>query len=101
MRRFCRPRRHDCTREAVKTDISSRTTADYALGMNKSKSDVTPDQAKQPVDPVCRQKAYLFRLHERVEKTGFKRSDPLYLKSKPPTMPSSGCGSSCITRAAE
>jgi hypothetical protein len=47
-------------------------------GMNKI--DITPDQAKQRADAVCRQKAYLYRLHELMEKRGVKPSDPLYQK---------------------
>ena len=43
-----------------------------------NKSDITPDQAKQLADAVCRQKAYLYRLRERMEKRGFTPSDPLY-----------------------
>ena len=41
---------------------------------------ITPDQAKQRADAVCRQKAYLYRLHELMEKRGVKPSDPLYQK---------------------
>jgi hypothetical protein len=45
-----------------------------------NKSDVTPDQAKQLSAVVCRQKAHLHRLRERMEKRGFKTSDLLYQK---------------------
>jgi hypothetical protein len=62
----------------VATDIPSRNAPGYHLRMNKS--DITPDQAKPVADAVCRQKAYLYRLRERMEKRGFKPSDPLYQK---------------------
>jgi hypothetical protein len=60
------------------TDIPLRSAPSYALGMNKS--DINPEQAKQLADAVCRQKAFLYRLRERMEKRGFQASDPLYQK---------------------
>jgi hypothetical protein len=45
-----------------------------------NKSDITTDQAKQVADAVCRQKAYLYRLRERMQKRGFTESDLLYQK---------------------
>jgi hypothetical protein len=70
--------RRICKDFPITTKLPSRASPGYPPAMNKT--DITPDQAKQLADAVCRQKAYLYGLRDRMEKRGFKASDPLYQK---------------------
>ncbi len=76
-RRFCPPRRHD---SVSGRDNRHAAAARAQLRSGDEQNRHPPDQAKQLADAVCRQKAYLYRLRERMEKRGFKDSDPLYRK---------------------
>jgi hypothetical protein len=42
--------------------------------------DLTTEQVKPVAAAVCRQKEYLYRLRERMQKRGITESDPLYAK---------------------
>ncbi|HZZ77528.1 MAG TPA: hypothetical protein VFE62_03360 [Gemmataceae bacterium] len=44
------------------------------------RSDLTKEQVKPVAKVVCRQKEYLYRLRDRMQKRGFPQDDPLYQK---------------------